>query len=204
MNTRIIITIIVISLGSIAAILPKTKTSSVQLMADELLLEMNQQTHVVSADELADLLINNDPTILLIDVRDSVAYQQYHLPGAINIPLKDLLNPEWIPYVDQISKKNIFYSNGTTLSGEAWILTKQLGFRNNYILGGGLNEWFSTIIRPVQPSSGDPNEVWALYATRKAASLHFSGSKPAASEENSNILPPIPRKKKTRVAGGCS
>ena len=76
MNTRIIITIIVISLGSIAAILPKTKTSSVQLTADELLLEMNRQTYVVSTDDLADLLINNDPTILLIDVRDSLAYQQ--------------------------------------------------------------------------------------------------------------------------------
>jgi rhodanese-related sulfurtransferase len=203
MNTRIIITIIVISLGSIAAILPKTKTSSVQLTADELLLEMNRQTYVVSTDDMADLLINNDPTILLIDVRDSIAYQQYHLPGAINIPLEDLLNPEWIPYVDQISKKNIFYSNGSILSGEAWILTKQLGCRNNYVLGGGLNAWFSTIIQPEQPASGDPNEEWALYETRKAASMYFSGSKPAASEEKS-ILPPVPRKKKTRVAGGCS
>jgi sulfur-carrier protein adenylyltransferase/sulfurtransferase len=204
MNTRIIFTIIVISLGSIAAILPKTKTSSTQLTADELLMEMKLQTYVVSTDELADLLISNDPAILLIDVRDSVAYQQYHLPGAINIPLKDLLHPDWIPYVDQLSKKNIFYSNGTTLSNEAWIVTKQLGFRNNYVLGGGLNEWFSTIISPERPASTDPNEIWALYETRKAASMYFSGSKPAAREDNSTILPPIPRKKKTRVQGGCS
>jgi len=204
MNTRMIITIIVISLGSIAAMLPKTKTSSVQLTADELLLEMKRHTYTVSVDDLADRLINNDPSVLLIDVRDSIAYHQYHLPGAINIPLKDLLSPDWIPYVDQISKNNIFYSNGTTLSGEAWILTKQLGFRNNYVLDGGLNEWFSSIINPKKPASGDPKEIWALYEARKAASMFFTGSKPAASEDNSTILPPVPRKKKTRVQGGCS
>jgi hypothetical protein len=76
MNTRIIISIIIISLGSIAAMLPKTKTSSTQLTADQLLLEMKRQTYVVPVDELADLLINNDPSILLIDVRDTVEYQK--------------------------------------------------------------------------------------------------------------------------------
>jgi len=204
MNTRIIISIIMISLGSIAAMLPKTKNSSIQLKADELLREMKRQTYVISADELADLLINQDPSILLIDVRDSVDYAQYHLPGAINIPLKELLDPEWAPYVDQISQKNIFYSNGTTLSSEAWILTKQIGFRNNYILGGGLNKWFSTIIKPEFPATSAPSETWALYETRKAASQYFTGSKAADKEENAVILPPIPRKKKTRVQGGCS
>jgi rhodanese-related sulfurtransferase len=204
MNTRIILSIIIISLGSIAAMLPKTKTSSTQLTADQLLLEMKRQTYVVSVDELADLLINNDPSILLIDVRDSVEYEKYHLPGAINIPLKNLLDPKWIPYVDQISQKNIFYSNGTTLANEAWILTKQLGFRNNSVLGGGLNDWFSTIIQPEKPASTDPGEAWALYQTRKAASMYFTGSKSTIQEDNAVTLPPVPRRKKTRVKGGCS
>lgn len=204
MNTRIIISIIIISLGSIAAMLPRTKTSSIQLTADELLLELRRQTHVVSVDELADLLINQDPSVLLIDVRDSMDYAQYHLPGAINIPLNNLLDPEWLPYVDQISQKNIFYSNGTTLSSEAWIITRQLGFRNNYVLDGGLNGWFSTIIKPERPSSTDPKEAWALYETRKAASMYFSGGKTPVKEENPVILPPVPRRKKTRVQGGCS
>jgi rhodanese-related sulfurtransferase len=204
MNTRIIISILIISLGSIAAMLPKTKTSSTQLTADQLLLEMKMQTYVVSVDELADLLINNDPSILLIDVRDSVAYEKYHLPGAINIPLSNLLDPDWIPYVDQISQKNIFYGNGTTLANEAWIVTKQLGFKNNYVLGGGLNNWFSKIIQPERPASTDPGEAWTLYETRKAASMYFTGSKSTIQEDNAVALPPVPRRKKTRVKGGCS
>src|SRR5210317_1540444 len=104
MNTRVILSIILISFGSIAAILPKQKTSSVQLNADDLLREIRLETNLVSTDELADLLINLDPGLLLIDVRDSLEYSKYHLPGAINIPLNQLLDDKWMPYIDQISK----------------------------------------------------------------------------------------------------
>ena len=194
MNTRVILTIIFISFGSIAAILPKQKTSSIRLDADELLREIKLETYKVTSDELADLLINLDPTLLLIDVRDSVEYGKYHLPGAVNIPLKELLDEKWLPYIDQISKKNIFYSNGTTLSSEAWIITRQLGFKNNYVLAGGLNNWFETIIKPTHPGNQATSEELDLFDRRKAATDQISA--PA--------LPPVPRKQKKRVQGGCS
>ena len=204
MNTRVILTIIFISFGSIAAILPKQKTSSVKLDADELLREIKLETYKVSTDELADLLINLDPTLLLIDVRDTIEYGKYHLPGAINIPLDELLDEKWLPYIDQISKKNIFYSNGTTLSSEAWIITRQLGFKNNFVLAGGLNNWFSTIIKPTPPGSQATREALNLFDRRKAASLYFTGSSAASDQVSAPALPPVPRKTKKRVQGGCS
>lgn len=204
MNTRVILSIIMISFGSIAAILPKQKNSSIQLDADELLREIKLKTYQVSADELADMLINQDPTLLLIDVRDSVAYMQYHLPGAINIPIHELLDEKWLPYVDQLSKRNIFYSNGTILSSEAVILTRQLGFKNNYVLYGGLNDWFRTIIEPVLPGPMATKAELDLYDRRKAAGMYFTGKSGATSAETTPALPPVPRKKKKRVQGGCS
>jgi len=204
MNTRVIICIILISFGSIAAILPKENTSSIRLNADQMLHEIRLATNLISPDELADLLINKDPSILLIDVRDSIEYGKFHLPGAINIPLNNLLNDNWIPYIDQISQNNIFYSNGTMLSSEAWIITKQLGFKNNFVLSGGINEWFATIIKPERPTSMAPTEEWALYNKRKASGMFFTGSKASSADEAALSLPPVPRKKKSRVQGGCS
>jgi len=204
MNTRVILTIIFISFGSIAAMLPKQKISSIQLEADDLLRDIKLRTHLVSTDELADLLINHDPTLLLIDVRDSVEYGKYHLPGAINIPLKELLDEKWLPYVDQLSKHNIFYSNGTILSSEAGILCRQLGFKNNFVLEGGLNAWFATIIKPEHPGSMATSEELDQYARRKAASMYFTGSSAATDQNSAPALPPVPRKKKKRVQGGCS
>ncbi len=204
MNTRVILTIIIISLGSIAAILPKKKTSSIKLDARELHKEITLGTYRVSTDELADRLINEDPSIQLIDVRSPEEYESFHLPGAINIPLDSILTEKWMPYVDQISNMNIFYSNGTTLSSEAVILTKQLGIRNNYVLSGGLNAWFSTIINPERPDPGAPRELWDQYDTRMAARQYFMGGGSINQESAAPALPPVPRRKKTRVQGGCS
>jgi rhodanese-related sulfurtransferase len=204
MNARVIFSIIFISFGSIAAILPKQKTSSVQLNADELLREIKLETNLITSDELADLIINHDPSLLLIDVRDSVEYGKYHLPGAINIPLKELLDEKWMPYIDQISKNNVFYSNGTTLSSEAWIISRQLGFKNNFVLAGGLNTWFDTIIKPTHPGSMATSSGLDQFDRRKAASMYFTGSNAATDMSSSAALPPVPRKKKKRVQGGCS
>ena len=204
MNARVILSIIIISFGSIAAILPKQKTSSVQLNADELLREIKLATNLITSDELADLIINHDPTLMLIDVRDSVEYSKYHLPGAINIPLKELLDDKWLPYIDQISKNNIFYSNGTTLSSVAWIISRQLGFKNNFVLAGGLNTWFDTIIKPKQPGSMANSKELDRFDRRQAASMYFTGSSAAMDQGSSAALPPVPRRKKKRVQGGCS
>jgi sulfur-carrier protein adenylyltransferase/sulfurtransferase len=34
---------------------------------------------------------------------------------------------------------NIFYSNGTVTANEAWMVTRQLGIKKNFVFEGGLN-----------------------------------------------------------------
>lgn len=204
MNTRAILSIILISLGSIAAILPKKDTSSLRLDAKELHREIKSGTYKISPDELADRLINDDPAIQLIDLRSKGEYEEYHIPGAINIPLDSLLSDKWRPYVDQISNMNLFYSTGTILSNEAVILTRQMGMKNNFQLEGGLNGWFSTIIQPEPPDLSAPKEEWELYETRMAAKQYFTGSGSIDQEQSAPAMAPVPRRKKTRVQGGCS
>lgn len=203
MNIRLILSIVFISFGFIAAIIPVKKTSSVRLNADQLLRETKLETYNISVDELADGLINQDPSIQLIDLRSPDAYEEYHLPGAVNIPIDSLFDEDWLPYVDQIARRNIFYCNGSTLSSEAWILTKQTGINNNFVLRGGLNEWFGTIIDPKEPFQGAPSEAWDLYHSRLAAKQYFTGAK-AVGPKRDVIKAPVPRKQKKRIQGGCS
>jgi len=179
------------------------QTSSVKLNADQLLRETKLETYKISSDELADGLINQDPSIQLIDVRSPEAYKAFHLPGAVNIPIDSLFDEDWLPYVDQIARRNIFYCNGSTLANQAWILTKQLGINNNFVLRGGLNEWFGTIIDPEEPSVDAPSEDWDLYHSRIAAKQYFTGAK-AAAPKKEIIKSPVPRRQKKRIQGGCS
>ena len=204
-NSRWILTVVLLAFGTIAAMLPEKTNRSAQLNAEELLREILSETYVVSTDELADLLIQKDPSILLIDVRSPAEYAAFTLPGAVNIPFDSLLNEDWGGYLDQEVKRNIFFSNGTTLSSRAWVLTKQLGYPNNYFLEGGLNEWFATIIEPQPPATTASEEAFRQYQTRLAASQYFTGkSGQSVSTQKAKPLKPIKRRKKKMVQGGCS
>lgn len=205
MKARFIISIVLVCLGFIAAILPQKKNSSIELDAKQLLSEIQLETYVISIDEMANAMINNDPEYQLIDVRTKEEYEKFSLPGAMNIPLDNLFDEEWAPYIDQVARKNVFYCNGTTQASEAWMLTRQKGFQNNYILKGGLNNWFATIIEPEEPSSVSGEEAIFSYHARLGAKQFFTGAGAADnSSSKKKAKKPVPRRKKKMVAGGCS
>ena len=201
------LTAILLGLGLVIAFVPENTTKPYRLSAADMLTEVQFGTEMISPDELADWLINKDPSIQLIDVRTPKDYNQFHLDGALNIPLSKILDNEWVDYVDQGIKMNIFYSNGTTLSHEAWMLTRQLGYENNYVLQGGLNFWTETILNPSAPSPYSADDEIAKYEFRKGASQYFGGGgvKSSTSQAKSKASKPkIKRKKKKKAPqGGC-
>jgi len=120
--------------------------------------------------------------------------------------MTDLINPENRDYIDQDLKINVFYSNGSVTSNEAWIICKQLGYHNNYVMEGGLNYWAETILNPEKPASTMPNEEIARYDFRMGASKALGGE--AGSAMSSGTAPaPLPaitkRPTKKKAQGGC-
>ena len=205
MKARFILSIVLVCLGFIAAVLPQKQNSSMELDAKQLLGEIQLETYIISIDEMANAMINYDPEYQLIDVRSKEEYEKFSLPGAMNIPFDNLFDEEWAPYIDQVARKNVFYCNGTTLASEAWMLTRQKGFQNNYILRGGLNNWYATIIEPTEPTSANGEEAIYEYQARLGAKQFFTGEGSASSSSTKvKAKKPVPRKKKKMVAGGCS
>lgn len=206
LKPRIILAAFIIPLGLIVAAVPENTTKPYKLSAKELLEEAQDGYQYVSTDEIADKLVQKDPSIFLIDVRSEMEFETYHLPGAINIPLVDILSDDYSDVLDQDVQMNIFYSNGTVVSNQAWMLTRQLGYENNYVLQGGLNYWVETILNPQKPSSTSPYDEFAKYDFRKAAGNALTGGTAVVSEvaKDNKALPKIKRKKKKKkVQGGC-
>ncbi len=205
MRARVIFSLIAIGLGLIIAAIPQNTTHPYKISAEELLIEANSRNQYFSPEELADLLIKKDPSIQLIDVRDPEEYEKYSLPNALNIPLSSLLSDEWADYIDQDAVMNIFYSNGSLKANEAWLITRQIGYENNYVLEGGLNYWAEAILNPEAPPSTSPNEEFAKYDFRKGASMALGGGALSSTTSSSKSAKPkiTPRKKKKRAAGGC-
>ncbi len=202
MKSREIFSVMILALGFIAAMLPNKKNNSIALTEEELLQEMLLETNYVSADQLSQLLISGDPSIQLIDVRPAAEFKE-PLRGAINIPLDSIFTETYDYLFDQEVMKNIIYAADEKVATQVWMITKQMGYKNNYLLKGGLNGWNSTILDPEVPDLSASGEAWEIYNTRMAARQYFTGVKALPKVDIMPILPAQNRKKK-RVQGGCS
>ncbi len=199
-NYIIAITLAVV-LGLTVAILPE-KDNKKELTSEEMLQEVIDDTRFFTADDVAELIISDDPSILLIDVRTPEEFAEFTLPEAINIPLDSILseNNEYI--LNQNIVKNIFFSNGTIYANQAWMLTKRLNYSNNYILKGGLNEWFATIITPEKPQTTESKQIQDLYEFRKGAMQYFTGGGEIIETETPDVKVDI-KKTEKKSGGGC-
>ena len=172
----------------------------------------------ISTDELADRIINNDPSLLLIDVRDENDFKKYTLPSAINIPLNKVLEEDSEPYLDQDEYDVVLFSNDNFYSDQAWILCNRLGYENLNVLKGGINTWFNTIINPTKPAENMASNEFELYSFRRAASMYFGVAYPEKITKQGVVVKktsapktvttpkkvvPVKKKKKMPVEGGC-
>ena len=149
----------------------------------------------ISTDQLADKIINQDPSYLLIDVRDEESYKKYTLPYAVNIPMKKLFEENSEMYLNQDQFDIVLFSNDNFYADQAWLLCNRLGYKNLHVLKGGINNWFNTIINPEKPNENMASQDFQLYSNRKAASMFFGVAypeqvkkKPVAIEDKLDML----------------
>ncbi len=199
--------LIIIPLGIIIAAVPADRVRHFQLTADELLQEAGAGVQFISPDVVADMLVQKDPSLRLIDVRTPEEFDDYSMPGAINVPLSNLLADEYTDIINQDAYVNVFYSNGSVYANQAWMITRQLGYENNFVLEGGLNYWFGNILSPEEPSQTSPNEEFAQYDFRKSAAAALGGGGVVSTEPDvpavKAVKPPVSAKAKKKPSGGC-
>ena len=191
-------------LGFGLTLLPE-KAPKVKLAPDDFLIEIYDQSRFLSTDLIAKRLIDGDPGLFLVDIRGMYDYEEYSLPGAVNIPMDELLNADWKDYLNQDGMDIVFYSNSDIYADQAWALSVQEGYNNLYVMKGGLNEWFRTIMKPTKPLDTSPSVDFDKYSFRKGASLYFGGT---PRQSSTDVAPKkktvVVRKKKKKVAeGGC-
>jgi len=166
----------------------------------------------ISTDEVASIIINQDPSYLLIDVRDEESYNKYSLPNAVNIPINKLLDEDFEPYLNQDEYDVVLFSNDNFYADEAWIICNRLNFKNLRVLEGGINKWYNTIINPTKPTENMAATEFELFSTRKAASMFFGVAYPEQVKKEivvvkkavpKKTIVPVKKKKKMPTEGGC-
>jgi len=170
----------------------------------ELLSDRRNSSRFISTDKVAEMIIDQDPTLLLVDVRDMYDYLDFSLPGAHTIPFEEVLMYNWIDSLAYDQSMIVLFSNSDIRADQAWILLKRENHKNIHVMKGGLNCWFETIIQPSPPPETAADEEIDRYQFRKGASVYFTGGTGAIEAETSAEPVVVTRKKKTQVVeGGC-
>jgi len=140
---------------------------------NNLLLESVNSNRFIQPDELAKVIIGQDPSYLLVDLRDAVQYEKFTLPGAINIPYEKILTKENQAVFDSEAYNVVLFSNGTIVPDQVWMILRRAGIKNLKVLNGGLNQFYQLYLNPPKPLEADPKEVFENYSFRKAVGAHL-------------------------------
>lgn len=146
MNARQKISIVLVLIGLILVFLPGIGQYSFKEKPKALLNSVLEDDACLSVDQVAVLLNNDDPSTQLIDLRNKEEFEQFSIPGAINIPIKQFFKRKPEIWLYNTAARYVFYGNGDLYSGYALVMAQGLGYKNCWIMKGGLNAWFDVVM----------------------------------------------------------
>jgi len=172
-----------------------------QIKPQDLMWEAVQPTRYVTVDQVAEMIIDSDPTLELVDIRCVKEFDKFALKNAVNIPFDSILSPNYQDYLGIEDMNVVFYGNDDIKADQTWVIARRMGYKNIYVMKGGLNSWINCIIKPEIPDETASLNDFDTYEFRKGASAYFTGVKVSTSSK-SNVKV-VRRKKGSAVAGGC-
>ena len=202
--TILAILLIVLALGLV--ILPRTNEQK-ETNPKVLLSAIAEKSRYLTVDQVTHRIIENDPTLLLIDLRTADQFKTFALPGSLNITTDSLLSQANLELFSQPGKDKVLYANADLTSEKAWLLCTRFSLNRIYIMKGGMNEWFNTIVKEKAVTGTPSSSDLDLLSFRKAARQFFIGS---GETVNATVNPTINEKiqvirkePKAASGGGC-
>ena len=155
-------------------------------------LVQNELDHV-TAFELATWIMNGRADVSVIDLRDAKSFQTYHIPGALNLSLTTLVSTDF-----RKDRTIVLYSEGGVHSAQGMFLLWAEGYKNVFMLKGGLNEWSNEVLHPVIDSSARNQVARDSVEALRRLSSYFGGATISPPPSNSAKPKVTPEREKLR------
>ncbi len=166
----------------------------------------NCKANAISNEQLADLLYSKGVNgVQFIDIRTPHQYAVGHLPGAINVPMKNFFDKD---YFSKINKDDVLILYGEDASSPRLMALMAGHFKkgNFNVALGGYEYIQSKIMDNFGIYSGIYDDEKALVDYQKASDEIKSRSGGGASAPKAKPAAtgkPIVKRKKKEVSGGC-
>lgn len=154
----------------------------------------NEEDHV-TAEELAEWIMQGKSGLRIIDLREESEFSQHHIPSAERIGLDSL-------FEIKINRNEtiVLYSEGGVHAGQAWFMLAAQGYKHVYMLKGGLREWDDHVMYPALPENASPQDSMML-EKRQLLRAFFVSNSPIGSipqKPQNGLAPQVPKFEKER------
>jgi rhodanese-related sulfurtransferase len=158
-----------IALGALAVVAGSPGRSSSAASVARIAGEVSNESDHVTAVELARWIRDRKAALRIIDVRDSVSFEESHIPGAIRQSLEEVA-------VAPVTTGEtiVLYSGGGAHAAQGWVLLRSRGVNDVFFLRGGYDEWMDEVMNPQFPRNAPPEERAAMDSVA-ALSRYFGG-----------------------------
>ncbi len=151
------------------------------------------QTHppekYVSPIQAADILVQGKERPFLLDVRNDWEYEDYHIPGAANIPVQILGKPENLARLPK-SRKIVLYCRTGVRADRALSILSAKGF-DAVSIKGGIASWWRDVIQPPSITMAPFGKQGADFRKRQGLRNYFLKMPGAGSAFATPAGPPI-------------
>lgn len=142
----------------------KDSSKKYAISTEEALSAYLNKDDILSVEKIANILLCKEAhSYQMIDLRTPHEFIKSHVPGAINIPAKDVLDLEYYHILNQDEKINVLYCRGRNQAVNIYMILKQLGFKNIKVALGGYDFINEYILQSYGIKTGDYNDEKPKY-----------------------------------------
>jgi len=145
--------------------------------------------------------------IIPIDVRDETSFNQFHLRGAVHVPLDEVQAKAKEFQFELANTVFVLMSNDEESATEAWKILRAQSVPNIYILDGGINAWLKTYggnTLDEMDKVSNRQEDQLAYRFKAATGARHPAAEPEADLIDLKFEPKIIlQAKRAPTSGGC-
>lgn len=152
---------------------------------------------MMDSDELAFRLLDNDKSIQIFDFRTKEEYNDLNLPRSSNWTVDNIFGKDIHKKLVLKNMKNVIITNDEIEGNKFAFIADELGYKNIFVLKGGMNEFKKDILNFKRPDN-ITRQMQATFDFREKARKKL----PELIEANKKLIN-ADEKKTKRVVGGC-
>ncbi len=189
---------IFVVLGVVLLILPSYEQ---KLMGEinEYATENSQKLKTIEPLEVAFRVLNEDNSLIVIDLREKLDSSKSLIPGAYNMPFDKILSKETTNLIIKSPKTVVFVDEDGKNSLKAVAYSNIMNFDNAYAMKGGIEAFDKSLVY-------NENEIPDKYDYNKIAEIKFKKEAPLKLKELKEklaLMSAPPKKVVRKKAGGC-